>query len=166
MYSLTIAYSAIPMPMNLNTLFKKVLWQSVSINLKMFSVLANNYGKGTGEKQQTHPYAITTAPSSKASCTVLYPAVPFPPCFNVANLSSKLRLKNGNSEMGGSRISLTKLDTTVLNAAARMSPTATSSTLSRSAKSQKSFQVLLKALRDLLSVVGSRGVDGDVVMLV
>jgi hypothetical protein len=62
-------------------------------------------------------------------------------------------------------MSLTKLDTTVLNAAARISPTATSSTLSRSAKSQKSFQVLLKALRDGdLSEVGSRGVVGDVVM--
>ena len=106
---------------------------------------------------------MTTAPSSKANCTVLYFAVALPPCFSVANLSSKLRLKNGNSEIGGNKMSLTKLDTTVLNAAARISPTATSSTLSRSAKSQKSFHALLNALR-CLSEVGKSGVVSESVI--
>jgi hypothetical protein len=41
------------MPMNLNTLFKKVLWRSVSINIEIFPVLANNHEK-EDRRRTTH----------------------------------------------------------------------------------------------------------------
>lgn len=67
---------------------------------------------------------MTTAPSSSANFTVLYPRPPPSPyrgpAFNTANFSSKLRSMKGKSASTGSRISETNDVTTVVKAAASL----------------------------------------------
>lgn len=58
----------------------------------------------------THPYAMTTAPSSSACCTVLYCVVvefDLSPARSTANFSSMFLLSGRMMDMGGIRMPLT-----------------------------------------------------------
>lgn len=67
-----------------------------------------------------YPHAKTTAPSSKACFKVLYSLERCGPLLKTANFSSKFLLMNGMSEIKGRSISLIKLFTTLVKAAAML----------------------------------------------
>ena len=72
------------------------------------------------EIYMTYPYRNTTAPSSNACLTVIYPPFPSDPLLKTANFSSKFRSINGSSANIGITISETKDVTREVNAAASL----------------------------------------------
>ena len=70
---------------------------------------------------EVYPYAITTAPSSRACLTVLYfePLAYFGPRLRTANFSARFE-PGKTSEIGGSIMSETNDRTTTVNAAASL----------------------------------------------
>ena len=108
-YTCAMVYNATPMP-------KKFITVSMNELVKV------SRGSSVMLVCKPHPYAMTTAPSSRACLSVLYPASYWGPFLKTANFSSKFLLMKGRREMIGKSKSDTKLLIKLVNAAARLQP--------------------------------------------